>query len=164
MQQDYIRIADIIPGTSVDGPGLRTSIYVSGCCHQCPGCHNPMTWDFNFGTPMSVADIMKVVEENGFNVTITGGDPLYSIPAITPLIKAINAAGLSIWLYTGFSFPQILNLPGIDDILPLIEAIVDGPFDIALRDTSLCFRGSSNQRIIDVRASLASGSIVTFNF
>lgn len=164
MQQNTIRIADIVAGTSVDGPGLRTSIYISGCCHQCLGCHNPQTWDFNFGSLMSIPDIMDIVKENGFNVTLTGGDPLYSIPVITPLINAIHAAGYSIWLYTGFTFPQILELPGINDILPLIEAIVDGPFDINLRDTSLCFRGSSNQRIIDVQASLASGIIVTFNY
>ncbi len=155
---------DIVPGTSVDGPGLRTSIYLSGCRHQCPGCHNPHTWDFAQGSPMTVDEIMRIVEENGFNVTLTGGDPLYSLPAIIPLIQAIKAAGYSIWLYTGFIYEQLLSLPGIDAILQSLEAIVDGPFEQDKKDLSLCFRGSSNQRIIDVRNTLASGEIVTFDY
>ena len=155
---------DIVPGTSVDGPGLRTSIYLSGCRHHCPGCHNPHTWDFAQGTPMTVDEIMRIVEENGFNVTLTGGDPLYSLPAIIPLIQAINAAGYSIWLYTGFTYEQLLSLPDIEAILPLLEAIVDGPFEQDKRDLSLSFRGSSNQRIIDVRNTLASGEIITFDY
>ena len=155
---------DIVPGTSVDGPGLRTSIYLSGCRHQCPGCHNPHTWDFAQGTPMTVDEIMQIVEENGFNVTLTGGDPLYSLPAIIPLIQAIKAAGYSIWLYTGFTYEQLLSLPDIEAILPLLEAIVDGPFEQDKRDLSLSFRGSSNQRIIDVRNTLASGEIITFDY
>lgn len=155
---------DIVPGTSVDGPGLRTSIYLSGCRHHCPGCHNPHTWDFAQGTPMTVDEIMQIVEENGFNVTLTGGDPLYSLPAIIPLIQAINAAGYSIWLYTGFTYEQLLSLPDIEAILPLLEAIVDGPFEQDKRDLSLSFRGSSNQRIIDVRNTLASGEIITLDY
>ena len=96
MVQSTIRVVDIVPGTSVDGPGLRTSIYISGCRHKCIGCHNPQTWDFNNGTLMTIDEIMNVVEENGFNVTLTGGDPLFSIPAITPLVEAIHSAGYSI--------------------------------------------------------------------
>ena len=164
MDQPKIHVMDIVPGTSVDGPGLRTSIYLSGCRHQCPGCHNPHTWDFAQGSPMTVDEIMQIVEENGFNVTLTGGDPLYSLPAIIPLIQAIKAAGYSIWLYTGFIYEQLLSLPGIDAILQSLEAIVDGPFEQDKRDLSLCFRGSSNQRIIDVRNTLASGEIVTFDY
>ncbi|MDE6756933.1 MAG: 4Fe-4S cluster-binding domain-containing protein, partial [Muribaculaceae bacterium] len=94
-----IRVIDIVPGTSVDGPGLRTSIYVAGCRHRCAGCHNPQTWDFAQGVEMTVSDIMEVIEENGFNVTLTGGDPLYSLPAITPLVVAVAEAGYTIWLY-----------------------------------------------------------------
>ncbi|OKY95214.1 MAG: anaerobic ribonucleoside-triphosphate reductase activating protein [Bacteroidales bacterium 43_36] len=164
MDQPKIHVMDIVPGTSVDGPGLRTSIYLSGCRHQCPGCHNPHTWDFAQGSPMTVDEIMRIVEENGFNVTLTGGDPLYSLPAIIPLIQAIKAAGYSIWLYTGFIYEQLLSLPGIDAILQSLEAIVDGPFEQDKKDLSLCFRGSSNQRIIDVRNTLASGEIVTFDY
>lgn len=155
---------DIIPGTSVDGPGLRTSIYIAGCNHHCPQCHNPHTWDFNAGKEMTVEEIMEVIECNGFNVTLTGGDPLFSIPQIAPLVKAVNEAGYTIWLYTGYTFEQALRLPGFETLLPLLEAVVDGPFDNDLRDITLPFRGSSNQRVIDVRSSLASGSTVTFDY
>lgn len=155
---------DIVPGTSVDGPGLRTSIYVAGCRHQCPGCHNPQTWDFSQGTSMTVDEIMQIVEENGFNVTLTGGDPMYSLPQLLPLVEAITHAGYKVWLYTGFTFEQALGIEGADKLLPMLEAIVDGPFEADKRDLSLCFRGSSNQRIIDVRNTLASGEIVTFDY
>lgn len=164
MEQTLIRVVDIVPGTSVDGPGLRTSIYIAGCRHQCPGCHNPQTWDFNYGTPMSVDEIMRVVDENGFNVTLTGGDPLYSIPEITPLVKAIHDAGYTIWLYTGFTYEQMPGIPGIEEILPMLEAVVDGSFEIDRRDISLSFRGSSNQRVINVGATLQSGEITTFDY
>lgn len=159
-----LQVLDIIPGTSVDGPGLRTSIYIAGCRHQCPQCHNPQTWDFNQGKPMTIGEIMEIVEENGFNVTLTGGDPIYSLPVISPLAKAIYEAGYSIWLYTGFTFEQLLTIPMAKEIFPFVEAIVDGPFEIENRDISLCFRGSSNQRIVDVRASLKSGAVVTFEY
>ena len=113
---------------------------------------------------MTVSDIMEVIEENGFNVTLTGGDPLYSLPAITPLVIAVAKAGYTIWLYTGFTYSRLLELPGIEKILPSMEAIVDGPFEADKRDVSLHFRGSSNQRIIDVKKSLASGEVVTFEY
>jgi len=159
-----IQVIDIIPGTSVDGPGLRTSIYIAGCRHQCPQCHNPHTWDFNQGSPMTVGEIMEIVEENGFNVTLTGGDPIYSLPAVLPLAKAIHDAGYTIWLYTGFTFEHLLVMPLAQQIFPFVEAIVDGPFEIESRDISLCFRGSANQRIVDVRSSLMSGATVTFDY
>ncbi len=164
MEESIIRVIGIVPGTSVDGPGLRTSIYVAGCRHRCAGCHNPQTWDFSQGVEMTVSDIMEIIEENGFNVTLTGGDPLYSLPAITPLVVAVAEAGYTIWLYTGFTYSRLLELPGIEKILPYIEAIVDGPFEADKRDVSLHFRGSSNQRIIDVKKSLASGEVVTFEY
>lgn len=154
-----IQIVDIVPGTSVDGPGLRTSIYVAGCRHCCKECHNPQTWDFNAGTPMTVSEIMTAVEENGFNVTLTGGDPLYSIAQLLPLVKEIHDAGYTIWLYTGFTFEQALQLPGAKELMRYVEAVVDGQFEIDKRDISLLFRGSSNQRIIDVQSSLSSGKI-----
>lgn len=158
MNSPSIQIVDIVPGTSVDGPGLRTSIYVAGCRHRCRECHNPQTWDFNAGTPMTVSEIMSVVEENGFNVTLTGGDPLYSIPQLLPLVKEIHGAGYTIWLYTGFTFEQALQLPGAMELMRYVEAVVDGQFEIDKRDISILFRGSSNQRIIDVQSSLASGT------
>lgn len=82
-----MRILDIVPGTSVDGPGLRTSIYFAGCSHQCPGCHNPQSWDFAGGREMSIDEIMDIVDENGFDVTLSGGDPMYNAEMILPLAE-----------------------------------------------------------------------------
>ncbi|MDE6317273.1 MAG: anaerobic ribonucleoside-triphosphate reductase activating protein [Muribaculaceae bacterium] len=164
MESSTIRVVDIVAGTSVDGPGLRTSVYIAGCCHQCPGCHNPQTWDFDYGHLMTVQQIMSVIEDNGFNVTLTGGDPLYSIDAITPLVKVVAAAGYNIWLYTGYRWEELLLIPGIYGVLDHVAAVVDGPFEAGKRDLSLCFRGSSNQRIIDVPASLSAGHAVTLDY
>lgn len=155
-----LQIMDIIPGTSVDGPGLRTAVYVAGCRHRCPGCHNPQTWNFDAGHPMSVEDVMAMIEDNGFNVTLTGGDPLYSIAQLMPLVRAIRNAGYTIWLYTGFTYDEALRLPRFTELLPYLEAVVEGPFIEALRDVSLHFRGSSNQRIIDVKSTVESNKII----
>lgn len=143
-----LRVLDIVAGTSVDGPGLRTSIYFAGCSHRCKGCHNPQSWDFDGGVPMSVAEILDVVTENDFNVTFSGGDPVYQLPELIELAAAIREKGYTIWLYTGFTFEELLNLERAEELTSYLEAVVDGPFIEHLRDTSLHFRGSSNQRII----------------
>lgn len=164
MESSTIRVVDIVAGTSVDGPGLRTSVYIAGCRHHCPGCHNPQTWNFDYGNLMTVQQIMSVIEDNGFNVTLTGGDPLYSVEAITPLVKAVAAAGYNIWLYTGYLWEELLQISGINGVLDHVATVVDGPFEADKRDLSLCFRGSSNQRIIDVPASLSVGHAVTLDY
>lgn len=145
------RVLDIIRGTTVDGPGFRTAIYLAGCRHQCPGCHNPQSWDFNAGSEMTLEQIMDIVKEEDFDVTLTGGDPLYSPESTTELAKAITDTGHSVWLYTGFTYEEILASPRLSLPLPYLEAIVDGPFVESLRDPDLLFRGSSNQRIIKLR-------------
>lgn len=145
------RVLDIIRGTTVDGPGFRTAIYLAGCRHQCPGCHNPQSWDFNAGSEMTLEQIMDIVKEEDFDVTLTGGDPLYSPESTTELTKAITDTGHSVWLYTGFTYEEILASPRLSLPLPYLEAIVDGPFVESLRDPDLLFRGSSNQRIIKLR-------------
>lgn len=142
------RVLDIIRGTTVDGPGFRTAIYLAGCRHQCPGCHNPQSWDFDAGTEMTLEEIMDIVKEEDFDVTLTGGDPLYSPESTTELAKAITDTGHSVWLYTGFTYEEILASPRLSLPLPYLEAIVDSPFVESLRDPDLLFRGSSNQRII----------------
>ena len=143
-----LRVVDIVDGTSVDGPGLRTSIYFAGCDHRCPGCHNPSTWDFNAGRDMTVDELMHRIIDNEFNVTFSGGDPLYQLEPLTALARAVKAAGKTIWCYTGFIYEDLLADPRYTEILSLIDVLVDGPFILALRDTDLHFRGSSNQRII----------------
>ena len=144
-----LRVLDIVAGTSVDGPGLRTSIYFAGCHHKCPGCHNPQSWDPEGGTAMTVEQIMAEIVENDFNVTFSGGDPLYQDPeALLELATAIRDAGYTLWCYTGFVYEEIKDNPRYTALLPLFETVVDGPFVEALRDTSHIFRGSSNQRLI----------------
>lgn len=146
-----LRVLDILPGTSVDGPGLRTSIYFAGCAHQCPGCHNPQSWNFQAGREMTVDEIVAEIEKHGFNVTFSGGDPLYQLPAITELARALRQRDYTIWCYTGFLYEDICNRVEVQEFLANVEVLVDGPFKQELRDISLLFRGSSNQRLIDIR-------------
>ncbi|MDE6090978.1 MAG: anaerobic ribonucleoside-triphosphate reductase activating protein [Duncaniella sp.] len=148
-----MRILDIVPGTSVDGPGLRTAIYFAGCEHKCPGCHNPQSWDFDGGQDMSIDEVMAVVIENDFDVTFTGGDPLYSVETILPLAREIRRIGKSIWCYTGFRYEEIVSHPRMRELMEYIDVLVDGPFVESLRDVHLLFRGSSNQRLIDLHKS-----------
>lgn len=151
---------DIVDGTSVDGPGLRTAIYTAGCAHACPGCHNPLTWAFDAGYDASVDELLERVKINDFNVTLTGGDPMYQAEALVPLCEAIRGAGYTIWCYTGFTFEQLLEHEEMARLARLVDVIVDGPFVQAQRNTDLFFRGSENQRIIDVPASLCAGHVV----
>lgn len=150
-----LRVLNIMEGTSVDGSGLRTSIYFAGCDHHCPGCHNPQSWPHDAGTPMEIDEIMAVVEANGFNVTFSGGDPMYHAQELLPLARLLRSRGYKIWCYTGFLFEQLLDMPAHRELLGYIEVLVDGPFIESLRDISLRFRGSSNQRLILVGPSLA---------
>ncbi len=158
-----MRVIDIIPGTSVDGPGLRTAIYFAGCAHQCHGCHNPQSWDFDGGVDMSVDEIMDVVLENDFDVTLTGGDPLYQAKKILPLLMEIKKIGKTVWLYTGFLFEEIAASEEMAKLLPYIDVVVDGPFEESLRDIHILFRGSRNQRLIDVKKYLTESSSVEWN-
>lgn len=144
------RVLDIVRGTTVDGPGFRTAIYFAGCRHECPGCHNPQSWDFNAGQEMTLAELMEVIEEEDFDVTLTGGDPLYHPENISFLAKRIKDLGHTIWLYTGFTIEEIKASPRLSLPLPYLDVIVDGRYIASLRDTDLQFRGSSNQRIISL--------------
>lgn len=146
----------------VDGPGFRTSIYCAGCRHACPGCHNPQSWDFSGGRAMTTDEMMRIIEADPYaNVTFTGGDPMYQPEGFVELAQAIRArTDKDIWCYTGFTFEQLLNNPRQRALLEEIDVLVDGPFVKALRDDDLIFRGSSNQRIIDVPRSLLEGHAV----
>ncbi len=141
---------EIIRGTTVDGPGFRTSIYLAGCKHHCPGCHNPSTWDPDGGRPMTLEEIMEIVIEEDFDVTLSGGDPLFFPEATAELARNIKKSGKNIWMYTGYTIEQILADDRLRLPLPYLDVIVDGPFIEALKDPDLRFRGSSNQRIIEV--------------
>ncbi len=157
-----ISVIDIVEDTMVDGPGFRTSIYCAGCPNACPGCHNPQSWDIKSGRNMTTDEIMKVIEADPYaNVTFSGGDPMFQPEGFTELAKAIHQrTDKNIWCFTGFTFEAIEKNPRQQQLLQQIDVLVDGPYIQSLRDPDLMFRGSSNQRIINVRESLKKGSVV----
>ena len=156
-----MRVLRIVEGTSVDGPGLRTSVYLAGCAHHCPGCHNPQSWDPAGGDDMSVDELMRVIAWNEAPLTLSGGDPLAQPGQVLELVRRVKTElNINIWLYTGYTWEQIVADRRLADVVRWVAVVVEGPFILAQRDITLHFRGSSNQRIIDVPASLASSSAV----
>lgn len=152
-----MRVLKIIEGTSVDGPGLRTSVYLAGCNHHCPGCHNPQSWDPLGGREMTIDELMRVIDYNEAPVTLSGGDPLQH-PDVLELAQRIRQGGYNLWCYTGHTWEEIMSNPQLLKVARLCDVVVEGRFVQAQRDTSLRFRGSHNQRLIDVPLSLAMGS------
>lgn len=155
-----LRVLDIVGGTSVDGPGLRTSVYFAGCNHHCPGCHNPQSWDAAGGMEMTIDEIIAVIDENDFNVTLSGGDPLMQVEGVTELARRLKEAGRNVWCYTGYTYEQVSASPRLSGVLPYIDVLVDGTFIESRRDVGLRFRGSSNQRLIDVARSEPGSPVV----
>lgn len=147
---EQFRVIDIVDGTTVDGPGFRTSIYFGGCEHHCPGCHNPSTWDVHSGDIMTKSELLKKIKENDFDVTFSGGDPLLQIDNLIVLAAEIKKIGKNIWCYTGYNYDDIVSSPRLSRILDYVDVIVDGRYEADMRDTQLLFRGSANQRLIDV--------------
>ena len=146
----------------MDGPGLRTSIYCAGCAHRCPGCHNPQSWDIANGHEVDIEEILGIILADPFaDVTFSGGDPMFQPVGFTALAKAIKErSGKNIWCYTGYLFEDLLNDPLQKELLEHIDVLVDGRYVEVLRDMNLRFRGSSNQRVIDVQASLVNGQTI----
>ena len=150
-----IRVLDIKYGTSVDGIGLRTSIYCAGCQNHCPGCHNPQSWDENGGEPIKIEELFKRIVDADMNVTFTGGDPMLHPEGFIELAQMIkNNTNKNIWCYTGYKFEDLIQHPTRRMLVELCDVIVDGPYVESERDLSLHFRGSRNQRVIDVQKSL----------
>lgn len=157
-----ISILDIVEDTTVDGPGFRTTVYCAGCPNRCPGCHNPQSWDIANGREMDIEDILKVILADPFaDVTFSGGDPMFQPEGFVALAKAVKErSGKNIWCYTGYLFEELLKNSRQKELLRYIDVLVDGRFVEVLKSDELRFRGSSNQRIIDVQASLASEKTV----
>lgn len=151
MSEPVYNILSIIRGTTVDGPGLRTSIYFAGCNHKCPFCHNPHSWDPMAGDVMSLSEILNIVEEEDFDVTLSGGDPLFHPGDMQILIDEIKKHGRNIWLYTGYTWEEIMNNYELKNAISKVDIVVDGPFLQEFYDPDLHFRGSSNQKIINVK-------------
>lgn len=160
-----ISILDIVEDTTVDGPGFRTTVYCAGCPNRCPGCHNPQSWDIRNGHDMDVEDILGIILADPFaDVTFSGGDPMFQPSGFKELAKAIKERSIkNIWCYTGYLFEDLLKMPQQRELLEYIDVLVDGRFIDALKDEALHFRGSSNQRVIDVKASLENGSTIVMD-
>ena len=156
-----LSILDIIEDTTVDGPGFRTAIYCAGCPNACPGCHNPESWNIRNGKMMETDEVLAYVLADEFaDVTFSGGDPMFQADGFAELARKIKAnSSKSIWCYTGYRYEDLLRSPQQAELLRWIDVLVDGRFVETLKDPDLLFRGSSNQRLIDVQQSLESGEI-----
>jgi len=165
-----IRIAGFNPESVVDGPGLRFVIYTQGCPHRCPGCQNPETWDPEGGHEVALDDLWARVQINPLlrGITLSGGEPFMQAGACAALAARARAAGLDVVTYTGYTWEQLLVMAEEDSdvraLLALSDYLVDGPYLAAQRSLSLPFRGSRNQRFIDVARSRAAGRVVELDF
>ncbi len=155
-----LRISGIVSESIVDGPGIRYTIFTQGCPHHCPGCHNPQTHDFAGGHDADIDAILREVAEDPLlqGVTFSGGEPFCQPEALLPIAKAVKEMGKDLVVYSGYTLEQLLELskerPAIGELLRTCDTLVDGPYVEALRDIDLLFRGSSNQRIIDLHKAL----------
>ncbi len=165
-----IRLAGIVNDSIVDGPGLRLAVFTQGCSHNCPACHNPETHDFKGGYDEDIDNIVKEALNNPLlsGVTLTGGDPFYQVEPCLELAYKLSGHGLSLIVYTGFTWEELdairFNNPSVNRFLHEIDFLIDGPFIKEQRDLSLRFRGSSNQRIIDVQKTLMNHELVVANW
>ena len=158
-----IRVAGITRDSIVDGPGIRTVIFVQGCPHHCPGCHNPETWAPDGGTDMTAEEIFSVVRKNPLcrGVTFSGGEPFAQAEALLPLAKLLKDAGYELASYTGYLFEQLeAGTDAQRRLLALVDVLIDGPFLLAERSLDLNFRGSRNQRVLNIPESLRQGHAV----
>ena len=152
-----IRLAGLEPESIVDGPGYRFTVFVQGCPHNCPGCHNPQTHDFSGGHLADTDDVIAHLGKNPLvrGLTLSGGEPLYLIA------KAAKEKGMNVWCYTGFTLEELLRENRADRmrLLSAVDVLVDGPFRSHERSLDLLYRGSKNQRLIDMPATLKGGTI-----
>ena len=159
-----IDMAGVVGDSIVDGPGIRTAYFAQGCPHHCEGCHNPETWEFGVGTPMEPEALAAIARSNPLcrSVTFSGGEPFAQAEGFSELAGILKNEGYEVASYTGYLFEYLRDhgTPEQKKLLSLLDVLVDGPFVLAQRTLELAFRGSHNQRIIDVKKSLASGEVV----
>lgn len=160
-----LRIAGTVNDSIVDGPGIRFTVFVQGCPHNCRGCHNPQTHDFNGGTITDTEELLEKIKSNPLldGVTFSGGEPFCQAGALASLGKEIKNLGLNIVTYTGYTFEQLYSSReqnNWNDLLKVTDVLIDGPFILEQKDWEIKFRGSSNQRYIDCQKSLEQGIAV----
>lgn len=161
-----MKIYGLVQDSIVDGPGFRFVCFTQGCPHHCPGCHNPDSHDPHSGTEMTTDDVLAQMLSNPLTdgLTLSGGEPFMQAEDCLTLARAAHAKGLNVWSYSGWTFEHLLH-NGTDaqkSLLRELDVLVDGPYVQEERSLTLNWRGSRNQRVIDVQATLASGEIVLF--
>ena len=158
-----LELAGIVTDSIVDGPGIRTCVFCQGCVHHCEGCHNPETWEFGCGTPMEEERILEIVRSNPLcrGVTFSGGEPFAQAEGFARLAKLLKAHRYEVAAYSGYTFEQLLRgTSAQQELLGCIDVLIDGPFLQEQRSLQLPFRGSRNQRILNVPESLSRGEAV----
>lgn len=156
-----LRVAGIEPESIVDGPGFRFAVFVQGCPHNCPGCHNPQTHPFEGGKVMSVEEIFQEFKRNPMlkGITLSGGEPFCQAAPLAKLAEFVHSACKDVVVYTGYTYEELAvsSDTAIQTLLSETDLLVDGPYIEAQRDIELRFRGSGNQRMIDMAATRAAG-------
>ena len=154
--------ADLQPDSIVDGEGIRTVIWTQGCPHKCIGCHNPGTHDFNGGFEVEVNEVIKELKKikGQDGITLSGGDPVCQSDACIEICKASHEMGLNVWCYTGYTYEKMLTNKKHRELLNYIDILVDGKFILEEKSLDIYFKGSRNQRIIDVVKSLKEEQVV----
>lgn len=159
-----IRLAGVVRESIVDGPGLRFAVFCQGCPHNCPGCHNPESHDFKGGYDCDISRILAAIDADPLldGVTFSGGEPFCQPEAFGNLAEEIKKRNLSVMAYSGYTYEELLKLndPAVDRLLSMTDLLVDGRFIMAQRDLTLLFRGSGNQRVIDMNLTRREGKII----
>ncbi len=159
-----LRISGVEPESIVDGKGFRYVVFTQGCPHACPGCHNPQTHPFGGGRAADIRDLFREFCENPLlrGVTFSGGEPFCQPAPLAELGRLVHGRGKDVTTYTGYLYEELLAMrsPGVDALLAQTDVLIDGPFVLAQRDLSLRFRGSRNQRVIDMNETRRTGKIV----
>ena len=159
-----LRLFGCVNDSIVDGPGLRYTIFVQGCYHNCLGCHNPESHDVNGGYLKDIEEILKEIDENPLldGVTLSGGEPMLQVEALIELSKEIKKRNLNIVLYSGYTYEQIISDQNKLSLLKLGDMLVDGLYVEEKRSLALLYRGSSNQRLINIQESLKQGKVIEY--
>lgn len=160
---DSIRLAGIVRESIVDGPGIRFTVFCQGCPHACKGCHNPETHDFAGGKDVSIDRLLEEIDKDKLlaGVTFSGGEPFCQAEAFAELGRRVKERGLNITVFSGYTLEELMEMAegksDIRELLELTDILIDGPFVNELRDLTLQFRGSSNQRVIDMNETRKTG-------
>lgn len=168
LKENEIRLFGVATDSIVDGPGLRYSVYVQGCSHHCPECHNPESWAFDGGTVTTIDALIEDIQANKLihDVTLSGGDPFDQPGPVAKLASRLKDLGYGLWSYSGYTYEQLqakaAENEDIARILSLVDVLVDGPFKKDLKSLDLKWKGSANQRVIDMKKTREADQIVLF--